>query len=67
MKNHPDLSHEWLLTHKGSMLKSEVVALDKKDGIDYKELSFGAKYTVEFQKKYIYSLKMQIENKRNSE
>jgi hypothetical protein len=66
LENCPELSPEWLLTIASNMLKTKVLEVDRGDGIDYMELYFDAKYTIEVQKKYIYNLEMQLENKRNA-
>lgn len=66
LENCPDLLPEWLLTGKGEMLKSELVKSDTEDGIDYKELYFDAKYTIDIQKKYIYSLETKLNGHKNA-
>jgi len=46
-----NINTDWLLAGKGSMLKNEVVEVERGDGVDYKELYFDAKYTIDVQKK----------------
>lgn len=61
-----DLNPEWLLTGKGSMLKSATVNEENGEEVfNYKELYEEAKYTIELQKKYIENLELQL-NKNNS-
>lgn len=60
------INSEWLLTGKGEMLKSELVKPDLQDRIDYKELYFDAKYTIDVQKKYIQSLEVKLNGHKNA-
>lgn len=61
-----DISAEWLLTGEGEMLKSVVevrnVANEPVEnyGLDFKEMYFNAKYTIEVQKKYIDKLEDEL-------
>lgn len=66
LENCPELSPEWLLTGASNMLKTKVVEVERVNEIDYEKIYFDVKHTIEIQKKYIYGLWMQIENKRNA-
>lgn len=59
-----EINFDWILTGQGEMLKKVENSVEASNGIDYKELYFDAKCTIEVQKKYIQSLELEIGNKR---
>lgn len=70
LENCLDLSPEWLLTGRGEMLKSQndknSLSISQESEIDYKELYLEAKYTIEVQMKYIYTLEANIDSKKKT-
>lgn len=62
----PDLNSDWLLTRKGSMLKSDVAPVIQEQGINYKEVAVarleiidGLKFKIATLEKEIFNLKIE--------